>query len=97
MKTDRRKTQQYAGEVIYRFGNTENMYLGTRYNTVSAELASGDDININRFQLGAGWFMTKNILMKAEYVIQNYKDYPVGGLLEDGKFNGLTLEAAISF
>lgn len=94
---DRRKAQQYAGEVIYRFGDTENFYLGTRYNTVSAELQSGDDININRFQLGAGWFMTKNILMKAEYVVQKYKDYPAGDLLEDGKFNGLTLEAAISF
>mgnify|MGYP000157644790 CR=1 FL=1 len=96
-ETDRRKTQQYAAELIYRFGETENMYLGTRYNTVSAELASGDDVKINRFQLGAGWFMTKNILMKAEYVVQKYKDYPTGNLLEDGKFNGLTLEAAISF
>ena len=96
-ESDRRKATQYAGEVIYRFGSTENFYLGTRYNTVSAELASGDDINVNRFQLGAGWFMTKNILMKAEYVIQKYKDYPAGNLLEDGKFNGLVLEAAISF
>ncbi|MDD7884425.1 hypothetical protein [Flavivirga sp. 57AJ16] len=96
-ESDRRKATQYAGEVIYRFGNTENFYLGARYNTVSAELASGDDINIDRFQLGAGWFMTKNILMKAEYVSQKYKDYPAGNLLEDGKFNGLTLEAAISF
>lgn len=94
---ERRKTQQYAGEVIYRFGNTENFYFGTRYNTVSAELEGGDDINIDRFQLGAGWFMTKNILMKAEYVVQKYKDYPAANLLEDGKFNGLTLEAAISF
>ncbi|TVZ60237.1 hypothetical protein NA63_2788 [Flavobacteriaceae bacterium MAR_2010_105] len=97
IETDRRKAEQYAGEVIYRFGSTENFYLGTRYNTVSAELTSGDDITIDRFQLGAGWFMTKNILLKAEYVTQNYKDYPVGNLLEDGKFNGLTLEAAISF
>ena len=96
-ETDRRNAEQYAGEVIYRFGNTENFYLGGRYNTVSAELASGDDINIDRFQLGAGWFMTKNILMKAEYVVQKYKDYPAGDLLEDGKFDGLTLEAAISF
>ena len=97
IETDRRNAEQYAGEVIYRFGNTENFYLGGRYNTVSAELASGDDINIDRFQLGAGWFMTKNILMKAEYVVQKYKDYPAGDLLEDGKFDGLTLEAAISF
>lgn len=96
-ETDRRKATQYAGELIYRFGNSENFYLGGRYNTVSAELASGDDINIDRFQLGAGWFMTKNVLMKAEYVVQKYKDYPTGDLLEDGKFNGFMLEAAISF
>ncbi|WP_445734178.1 hypothetical protein [Mariniflexile sp.] len=96
-ETNDRKATQYAGEVIYRFGNTENFYLGARYNTVSAELASGDDIDINRFQLGAGWFLTKNILMKAEYVTQKYNDYPTGNLLEDGKFNGFILEAAISF
>lgn len=94
---DRRKTQQYAGELIYRFGNNENLYIGTRYNTVSAELSSGDDVTINRFQLGAGWFMTKNILMKVEYVNQKYNDYPTANLLEDAKFDGLTLEAAISF
>ncbi len=96
-ETDRRKTQQYAGELIYRFGSTENLYIGTRYNTVSAELAGGNDVTINRFQLGAGWFMTKNILMKVEYVNQKYNDYPTADLLEDAKFNGLTLEAAISF
>ncbi|GAA3645983.1 hypothetical protein [Flavivirga jejuensis] len=96
-EVDRREAKQFAGEIIYRFGKTENLYLGSRYNTVSAELTSGDDININRFQLGAGWFMTKNILMKAEYVVQEYKDYPTGDLLEDGEFNGFMLEAAISF
>lgn len=94
---DRRKTDQYAGELIYRFGQNENFYLGTRYNTVSAELASGDNVDIDRFQLGAGWFMTKNILMKAEYVTQKYKGYPTGDILEDGKFDGLTMEAVISF
>lgn len=96
-ETDRRKTQQYAGELIYRFGNAENMYIGARYNTVNAELASGDDVSVDRVQAGAGWFMTKNILMKAEYVSQSYNDYPTGSLLDEGKFNGLVLEAVISF
>ena len=96
-ETDRRNAEQYAGEVIYRFGNNENFYIGGRYNTVSAELQGGDDISIDRFQLGAGWFLTKNILLKAEYVNQEYKDYPAGDLLEDGNFKGLMMEAAISF
>ncbi|MEP3838326.1 MAG: hypothetical protein ABJM36_11795 [Algibacter sp.] len=96
-EVDRRKSEQFAGEVIYRFGNNENLYFGARYNTVNSELASGDDVSINRFQLGAGWFLTQNILMKAEYVVQEYNDFPTANLLEDGKFNGLTLEAVISF
>ena len=96
-EADRRDANQYAGEVIYRFGQAENVYLGARYNTVSAELASGDDVSVDRFQLGAGWFLTQNVLMKAEYVVQKYKDYPTGNLLEDGQFDGLMLEAVISF
>ncbi|WP_417871772.1 hypothetical protein [Winogradskyella sp.] len=96
-ETDRRNAEQYAGEVIYRFGKSENLFVGGRYNTVSAELASGDDVTVNRFQLGAGWFLTKNVLMKVEYVDQQYKDYPVGSLLDEGKFNGLMAEAVISF
>ncbi|MCR8668473.1 hypothetical protein NO995_12335 [Aestuariibaculum sp. M13] len=96
-ETDRRNTNQYAGELIYRFGQNENFYVGGRYNMVDAELASGDDVTIDRFQASAGWFMTKNILLKAEYVNQCYKDYAVGSQLEDGKFNGAMVEAVISF
>ncbi len=96
-ETDRRSNNQYAGELIYRFGKSENVFLGGRYNMVDAELAGGDDVSINRFQLSAGWFMTKNILLKAEYVTQSYKDYPTGDQLEDGKFNGVVAEAVISF
>lgn len=96
-ETEERTAKQYAGELIYRFGNTENFYLGGRYNLVDAEDQSGDDIDITRFQLGAGWFMTKNILLKAEYVNQKYDGYSAGSIFEDGKFHGLMAEAVISF
>ena len=95
-ETDNRSTTQLAGEVIYRFGNTENFYIGGRYNTVSSEQSFGD-VDINRVQLSAGYFMTKNILMKLEYVSQSYDGYPQDNILYDGKFNGLMIEAAISF
>ncbi|WP_347925124.1 hypothetical protein [Pontimicrobium sp. SW4] len=96
-ETDERTWNQFSGELLYRFGDSENVYLGTRYNSVSGELTTGDDVKVNRFQLTAGWFMTKNILMKAEYVSQKYKDYPIGDIHEGGEFSGLVLEAAISF
>src|SRR5690606_19800486 len=92
-----RTAKQYAGELIYRFGASENFYVGGRYNKVEAEEASGDNIEIARTQLGAGWFMTKNILMKVEYVNQKYDGYSVGNILNDGKFKGLMAEAVISF
>ncbi|AJR03737.1 hypothetical protein [Siansivirga zeaxanthinifaciens] len=92
-----RKVKQFASELVYRFGKSENFFLGGRYNVVDGEEASGDDIKIKRTQIGAGWFMTKNILMKAEYVNQTYDGFAVGNVLEDGKFNGLMLEAVISF
>ncbi|MFG6687401.1 hypothetical protein ACGK9U_12510 [Mariniflexile sp. HNIBRBA6329] len=91
-EVDRKSADQFAGELIYRFGQNENFYIGGRYNTVSSE-----DVDIKRRQFGAGWFMTKNILMKAEYVKQTYDGYAVGNVLEDGEFNGLMLEAVISF
>ncbi|TVZ25789.1 hypothetical protein JM83_0719 [Gillisia sp. Hel_I_86] len=96
-ESDTRTWNQYSGELIYRFGAKENLYLGGRYNVASGELESGDDVDVNRLSLSAGWFMTKNILMKVEYMNQNYNDYPLTDILNDGKINGLMVEAAISF
>ncbi|QCK14234.1 porin [Mangrovivirga cuniculi] len=90
---------QYAGEVIYRFGNTENFYVGGRYNLVSGEQADGlDTRDISRLNLGAGWFMTKNVIVKFEYVTQDYSgDGWNGTKYQDASFDGVVLEAGISF
>lgn len=97
VETDRRTYNQYAAELIYRFGNTENLYFGGRYNKVNGKLISGDDISVDRYNIGGGWFMTKNILAKLEYVNQKYDGYPTTNIRRDGKFNGFMLEAVISF
>ncbi len=96
-ENDTRVWNQYSGELIYRFGTDEDLYIGGRYNVADGTLKSGEDVSANRVQLSAGWFMTKNILMKVEYVNQEYKDYPVTDIHNGGKFNGVMLEAAISF
>ena len=93
---DERTANQFAGELIYRFGNNENFYIGGRYNKVDSEEESGEEIEISRFNLAAGWFMTKNILLKTEYVSQKYDGYS-SGAFEDGKFDGFMLETVISF
>lgn len=97
LETERRTWNQYAAEVLYRFGNEDNLYFGGRYNLVKGELATGNKVDITRYNIGGGWFMTKNILAKAEYVNQKYNGYPTTSILNDGGFGGFVLEAAISF
>ncbi len=96
-ETSNRSWNQYSGELIYRFGTDEDLYIGARYNKVDGELVGGTNVNVNRYQLAAGWFMTKNILMKAEYMNQDYNDYPIADIHNGGNFKGFMLEAAISF
>lgn len=96
-EADSRSFTQYAAELLYRFGPSENIYVGGRYNQVSGEMAGGSDIDITRFNLAAGWFMTKNILTKLEYVNQKYEGFPKADLRNGGQFDGIMLEAVISF
>jgi len=58
-----------------------------------------NDQKITRTNLGAGWFMTKNVLMKLEYVKQSYNsDTSVwSNTLSGAEMNGFVFEAAISF
>jgi hypothetical protein len=94
-----RSANQYAADVIYRFPEkTENFWVAYRYNTVIATIVGNpDDVTVSRNVGSAGWFMTKNIMLKGEYVSQEYKNYAATNILNGGKFNGFMFEAAISF
>lgn len=101
---DKRTVNQYAGDIVYRFGQNERYYVGGKLNTVSGKLRNADaeKVNVNRFEASAGWFMTKNVLAKLAYVQQNYQGYSeFTGVnpndLYGGKFNGVMFEAIISF
>jgi hypothetical protein len=97
-ETDTRKVTQYAADAVYRFGKDENLFVGARYNTVTARLAGfTSDVTINRSALAAGWFLTKSVLLKAELVNQKYLDYPTTSYLSSGKFNGYVIEAVVGF
>ncbi len=80
---------QTAVQAIYRLGS---FYVGTRLNQVS----DNNDSKVNRTNIGGGWYMIDNVLIKLDYVNQKY-DGPAHGEIDGGKFNGLVLEAAISF
>jgi len=90
---------QLGGELLYRFGMEENFYIGGRYNLVSGEASDvAATQEVNRINVGAGWFMTDNVLTKLEYVSQNYEnDGWDTTVYQDGEFSGIMLEAVISF
>ena len=105
---DKRTANQYAADLVYRFGKSEQFYIAGKYNTVSGKLSNADaqEVTVDRFESSIGWFMTKYILAKLDYVSQNYRDYSqfVGNPATanannfyGGKFNGLVFEATISF
>jgi hypothetical protein len=93
-----RNWNQLAGEVIYRIGAEENVFLGVRYNKVSGQLpgVETEKVSVDRINIGGGWFLTKNVLTKLEYMSQSYKEF-TGSAFEDGKFSGFVLEAVVSF
>ncbi len=98
IETIERTASQLAADVIYRFGNTENLFLGARYNTVKAQLVGkSNDVKLDRVALAGGYFLTKNVLLKGEYVVQKYKDFPTTDYRNGGKFNGVVIEAVVGF
>ncbi len=104
-----RGAEQMAIDGVYRFGETEDFFIGAKYNVVTAALADvaavgttpaiiyTGDVKVDRIAFAAGWFMTKNILLKGEYVTQKYKDFPSTDYRNAGKFKGYVIQAVVGF
>jgi hypothetical protein len=89
---------QYAGDVIYRLGGEEELYLGARYNVATGELSGiAEDVRVDRAQFAGGWFVTPNLLLKGEWVRQRYHDFPLADIRSGGRFDGLVIEGVVSF
>jgi hypothetical protein len=89
---------QVGTDLLYRFGLREQYYLAGRYNKVDGALfGSGAEVSIDRIQIGGGWFVTKNILAKLEYVQQNFNGFGATDIRNGGKFNGLMIEGVVGF
>lgn len=90
--------KQYAVDAVYRFLYNEALFVGARYNRARGELTGiPNDVGANRWQVGAGWFVTPSVLAKAEYVTQTYVGYPPTNIKNGGKFSGMMLEGVIAF
>jgi len=98
---------QYAVDAVYRFLPREQAYVGARWNRVEGPLTgpaqngqittAGNDVSITRYSIGAGWFTTRNMLLKVEYVRQSYDGFAPADIRYGGEFNGFMVEGAITF
>lgn len=97
-ETDDRTWHQYAADAVYRFLPDEQAYVGARYNLANGTLQGmTDDVSIDRIEVGGGWFVTPNILLKGEYVTQGYDDFAITDIRHGGQFDGFMVEGVVSF
>lgn len=97
-ETEDRATTQVAAELIYRFLPREQVFIGGRYNTVTSRLSGyTEDVTIDRLSIAAGWFPTKNLLLKGEYVSQNFDGFRGNDIRNGGSFNGIVMQAVVGF
>ena len=94
----------YTAESIYRF--TPNLHGAIRYSGAKAKTFNdlSSDGRIDRIQVGGGFWLTKNIQLKAEYVHQWCNDFTdaegkVGGMdaWRDPVFKGVISEVSFAF
>lgn len=94
----KREFTQLAAELIYRFLPREQLYVAARYNTVTGtQLFQSNEVTINRMTMSAGWFPTENILLKVEYVAQQYEDFTPFDYQYEGEFKGVSIQAVVGF
>lgn len=104
-EVNERTWNQIGTDLVYRIGANENFYVAGRYNVAKGRLAPAasaptvlnNEITLDRIQVSGGWFVTKNILTKVEYVKQQYKGFATSDLRHGGEFDGFMIEGAISF
>lgn len=94
--TERREVSQLAGDVVYRLLD-DQVYVGARYNRVTGDFSNQTDLTVTRRALSAGWFLTRNLLTKAELVQQDYEGFADTDIRSGGQFRGIAVEGVIAF
>lgn len=94
----------YAGDVVYKI--TPALYAAARYSGATTDMLAGraTDGKVNRIQVGGGFWLTRNMLMKLEYVTQKYNGFVQGDMVNnnlqawrDPEFKGFVAEVSFAF
>ncbi len=102
--TPEEKWLYYTGDVVYRI--TPALYAAARYSNATADTLNGaaSDGKVNRIQVGGGLWISKNLLLKVEYVNQKYSGFEQGVIVNNGiqawrdpQFSGVISEVSFAF
>jgi hypothetical protein len=52
---------------------------------------------VTRRAISGGWFLTRNLLTKVEYVQQTYDGFAATDIRNGARFNGFSVEGVIAF
>ncbi len=98
------KWAYYAADATYNF--TPSLYGALRYSGAQANILNGNDSDgkVNRIQVGGGFWLSKNLLLKVEYVQQKYQGFANGEVVNNNiqawknpQFSGVISEVSFSF
>jgi hypothetical protein len=93
---------QNSVDLLYRFWD-DKLYAGARVNTAEGALLSTatvtytGDVGLQRNALAAGWYVTPVLLLKGEYMKQDFYRFPARDIRNGGKIQGFTIEGVVSF
>jgi hypothetical protein len=94
----------YAADVVYKL--TSSIYGAARYSAGNADKLNDASSNgkVRRIQIGGGLWLTKNALVKVEWVDQQYSGFAVGDVVNNGvaawrdpAFRGIVSEFSFAF
>ncbi|MFZ8932700.1 MAG: hypothetical protein ACO2ZP_02205, partial [Bacteriovoracaceae bacterium] len=87
---------QYFVDLKYNL--TDNFYLAGRYNVAEHKKKAGASSNeeVNRTQIGLGYSLTQTVLLKGEWIKQEYKNF-TDTTNQGAEFDGWSIEASVSF
>lgn len=93
------KMKHYAVDLVQRFYN-DKFWAAARYENAVVKYADVfndfGDAELTQWQLGLGWFLSKNAVAKFEYINQEREKFSI---YKDGKasFDGFMINASLSF
>lgn len=97
-ETTDRTWRQNSYEALYRLGSGEKFYVGGRYTNATGQFANvGNDVSVDRVQIGGGWYLTPNVLLKLENVNQQYHNFPATDIRSGGSFKGFMMAGVVGF